>query len=149
MGRYIKTKYYMPTFHQMCTISYNVLLLDDSRTPRSSFNVKYSSDRTPYRTQRGFVIFQIVLFLMELKFKGMLCEKMHMASILMRYRFIWHSDKPYRTRLQLVRYDLSECHLNPYRTQMDTISWNIYILNLCIISYNSSISRVNYNLWGR
>ena len=33
-----------------------------SRTPRSSFNVKYSSDRTPYRTLQfaaWFVIFQI------------------------------------------------------------------------------------------
>ena len=33
-----------------------------SRTPRSSFNVKYSSDLTPYRTlwfALGFVIFQI------------------------------------------------------------------------------------------
>ena len=36
-----------------------------------------------------------------------------MASILVLYGFRWHSDKPYRTRLRLVRYGLSECHLNP------------------------------------
>ena len=45
------------------------------------------------------------------------CEKMHMISILVRYGFRWHSDKPYRTRLRLVRYGLSECHLNPYRME--------------------------------
>ena len=42
---------------------------------------------------------------------------MHMASILVQYGFRWHSDKPYQTRLRLVRYDLSD----PYRTQMDAI----------------------------
>ena len=52
---------------------------------------------------------------------GISCEKMHMASILVLYGFRWHSDKPYRTRLRLVRYGLSECHLNPYRTRMDDI----------------------------
>ena len=33
--------------------------------------------------------------------------------------FRWHADKPYRTRLRLVRCGLSACHLNPYRTRMD------------------------------
>ena len=46
---------------------------------------------------------------------------MHMASILVRYVFRGHSDKPYQPRLRLVRYRLSECHLNPYRTRMDAI----------------------------
>ena len=58
---------------------------------------------------------------MKLKFKVISCEKMHMISIRVRYGFRWHSDKPYRTRLRLVRHDLSEWHLNPYRTRMDTI----------------------------
>ena len=44
-----------------------------------------------------------------------------MISILVRYGFRWHSDKPYRTHLRLVRYGLSACQLNPYRTRMDTI----------------------------
>ena len=60
-------------------------------------------------------------FVVKLKFKDIACEKMHMLSILARYGFRWHSDKPYRTRLRLVRYGLSECHLNLYRTRMDTI----------------------------
>ena len=60
-------------------------------------------------------------FAVKLIFKDISCEKLHMLSILGRYGFRWHSGKPYRTRLRLTRYGLSECHLNPYRTRMYTI----------------------------
>ena len=46
---------------------------------------------------------------------------MHMASIRVRYGYERHSDKPYQTSRRLVRYGLSECHLNPYRPTMDAI----------------------------
>ena len=61
------------------------------------------------------------------KFKGISCAKMHMASIIVRYGLRWHSDKPYQTRLRLIRYDLSECHLNPYRTRMDATCISYYV----------------------
>ena len=69
------------------------------------------------------MIFQLIMcfFVVKLKFMVIWCEKMYMISIIVRYGFRWHSDKPYRTRLRLIRYGLSECHLNPYRTRMDTI----------------------------
>ena len=56
---------------------------------------------------------------------------MHMVSIRVRYGFRWHSDKPYRTSRRRVRYGLSECHLNPYRTRMDII---------CIFSHEITIN---------
>ena len=37
------------------------------------------------------------------------------------------------TRLRLVRYGLSECHLNPYRTQMDTICISYQHMNMGIL----------------
>ena len=74
-------------------------------------------------------------FVVKLKFMVILCEKMHMISILVRYGFRWHSDKPYQTRLRLVRYGLSECHLNPYRTRMDTICISYYLDTICISYY--------------
>ena len=58
-------------------------------------------------------------------------EDMHMVSILVRYGFRWHSDKPYRTSRRRVRYGLSECHLNPYRTRMDII---------CIFSHGITLN---------
>ena len=48
-------------------------------------------------------------------------DYMHMASIRVRYGFRWHSVKPYRTSHRPFRYDLSECHLNSYRTRIDVI----------------------------
>ena len=75
--------------------------------------------------------------LWNIKFKVISYKKMHMISILVRNGFRWHSDKPYRTRLRLIRYGLSECHLNPYRTRMDTIC----------ISYHS-ISHLNLLITG-
>ena len=45
-----------------------------SHTLRLSFNVKYSSDLTPYHIPFFFVV--------ELKLKDISCEKMHMESIL-------------------------------------------------------------------
>ena len=59
--------------------------------------------------------------------------------------FRWHTDKPYRTRLRLVRYGLSECHLNPYRTRMDVICIS-YVLNmLCGDDIHKPL--VEYNGW--
>ena len=43
----------------------------------------------------------------------------------------WHSDKSYRTSRRRVRYGLSECHLNPYRTRMDII---------CIFAYEITLN---------
>ena len=56
---------------------------------------------------------------------------MHMVSIRVRYGFRWHSDKPYRTSRRRVRYGLSECQLNPYRTRMDII---------CIFSHEITLN---------
>ena len=91
-----------------------------SRTPRLCCNVKHSSDLTPYRTlwfAEEVVIFQLCVSLL-----WNLNLWLFRARKCIWYPFFrWHSDKPYRTRLRLVRYGLSECHLNPYRTRMDTI----------------------------
>ena len=62
---------------------------------------------------------------------GTMQDDMHMVSIRVRYGFRWHSDKPYRTSRRRVRYGLSECHLNPYRTRMDII---------CIFSHEITIN---------
>ena len=115
------------------------------------FNVKYSSDLWPYRTPTGFVIFQTSL----LKSKDIWCEKMHMASILVRYGCRWHSDKPYLTRLWLVRYDLSECYLNPYRARMDTICistrtllWSRKVMNSSGINPYRTNLKSSYSISG-
>ena len=85
-------------------LNYNdICLYKHSRTPRLCCNVKHSSDLTPYRTLwfvEVVVIFQLesmCFFVVKLKFMVISCEKMHMISILVRYGFRWHSDKPYRT----------------------------------------------------
>ena len=136
-----KSQYlYNITVYYNCFISVKRLLINNlsSRTPRLYCNVKHSSDLTPYRTLwffgGGCDISIMCFFVVKLKFMVISCEKMHMISILVRYGFRWHSDKPYRTRLRLVRYGLSECHLNPCRTRMDTIciSSVLMISTLCI-----------------
>ena len=72
-----------------------------------------------------------------------------MASILMLHGFRWHSDKPYQTRLRLVRYVLSECHLNPYCTQMDAIctySWLLSYMNVvCVYCVDNPQRPMLYN----
>ena len=107
-------------------------------TPRLSHNVKYSSDLTPYHTlwiaSGTYNISIMCFFVVKLKFKVILCEKLHIISILVRYWIIWHSDKPYRTSLRLVRYGLSESHLNPYRTRMDAIC----------LSYKHSLDEITH-----
>ena len=90
-------------------------------------------------------------FVIKLKFKGLSCEKMHMASILVLYGFRWHSVKPYRTRLRLIRYGLSECHLNPYRTRMDTICISYHPYSnphgICITWLTGSIRLQVISVW--
>ena len=102
-----------------------------SGTPRSSYNVKYSSDLTPYRT---------------LWFSAGVCDISNELCFLMEFKFnvfrvrkcIWHpfscdmglNGTLTETHLRLVRYGVSECHLNPYRTQMDAICTS-YCLVIC------------------
>ena len=88
-----------------------------SRTPRLCFNVKHSSDLTPYRTlwfAVGFVMFQLCVYMLWNLNLRLFCAR----------KCIWHPfscdmgldgtlDKPYRTRLRLVRYDLSRVPSKP------------------------------------
>ena len=125
----IASDYYIVTsyLNAFNLLNYNdICLYKHSRTPRLCCNVKHSSDLTPYRTLwfvEVVVIFQLesmCFFVVKLKFMVISCEKMHMISILVRYGFRWHSDKPYRQYIEL--------NLNPYRTRMDTICISYAIL---------------------
>ena len=61
--------------------------------------------------------------------------------ILVRYGSRWHSDS-----LRLVRYGLSECHLNPYRTRMDTICISSGQLHIKTIDEKTYAQNINKHM---
>ena len=85
-----------------------------SRTPWSAFNVKYRSETISHSP--GFVIFQnsfsLLLNLNVRVFRARKC---------IWHPFSWYMglDGTLTSHIELVRYGLPECHLNPYRTRMD------------------------------
>ena len=74
-----------------------IICIRASRTTRLCFNVMHSSDAISHSVvcSGGCDISIMHFFVVKLKFKVILCEKMHMISIFVRYGFRWYYDKPY------------------------------------------------------